>query len=72
MAANIRAPDRDTLAYCTISSMGRDSKNSTISSDNIDIEHWNEMVDTNCKGLMYVTRAVLKKMSVKSPDFYRR
>ena len=32
MAANIRAPDKVTLTYCTISSMGRDSKNSTISS----------------------------------------
>ncbi len=35
------------------------------SSDKIDIEHWNEMVDTNCKGLMYITRAVLKNMSKK-------
>ena len=33
------------------------------SSDKIDIDHWNEMVDTNCKGLMYVTNAVLKNMT---------
>ena len=32
MAANIRAPDKVTLTYCTISSMGRELKKSTISS----------------------------------------
>ncbi len=36
------------------------------SSDEAEIEHWNEMVDTNCKGLMYITRAVLKNMGKKN------
>ncbi|PPR76827.1 MAG: NADP-dependent 3-hydroxy acid dehydrogenase YdfG [Alphaproteobacteria bacterium MarineAlpha2_Bin1] len=36
------------------------------SSDDTKMEHWNEMVDTNCKGLMYVTRAVLPTMSKKN------
>ena len=36
------------------------------SSDKTEIDHWNEMVDTNCKGLMYVTRAVLKNMGHKN------
>jgi 3-hydroxy acid dehydrogenase / malonic semialdehyde reductase len=27
-----------------------------------DLEHWEQMVDTNCKGLMYCTRAILPGM----------
>ncbi|MBL41652.1 MAG: hypothetical protein CMM49_03210 [Rhodospirillaceae bacterium] len=36
------------------------------SSDKTEIDHWNEMVDTNCKGLMYVTRAILPKMTKRN------
>lgn len=32
------------------------------SSEEADIDDWNEMVDANCKGLMYVTRAVAPGM----------
>ncbi|MFO7445864.1 MAG: SDR family NAD(P)-dependent oxidoreductase [Ignavibacteriaceae bacterium] len=30
------------------------------------IDHWEEMIDTNIKGLLYVTRAVLPRMAEKS------
>ncbi len=36
------------------------------SSDKTKIDHWNEMVDTNCKGLMYITRAILPNMTKRN------
>lgn len=72
---DVRKPDE---VACTISKLPEEWKSIDILINNAglarglskiyegDIQHWEEMIDTNVKGLLYVTRAVLPGMVART------